>query len=154
MRGGAIVIEAPTIYRVTVPPKGKLWPLPHPHVDAKIQNTGDERGWKGRPFHPVSPCHHPLDLRKKFTPPTVFMQNPICLQIWLIRVTLNSIKNYGNPKFVNFWWKTREKLVCFFARPEGHNAQWSSSFRVGGDKTVPKSLEGCSMDMFPQMTKW
>ena len=23
----------------------------------------------------------------------------------------------------------------------------------GGDKTVPKSLEGCSMDMFPKMVK-
>ena len=31
-------------------------------------------------------------------------------------------------------------------------AQWSSSLG-GGDKTVPKSLEGCLMDKFPQMAK-
>ena len=30
---------------------------------------------------------------------------------------------------------------------------WSSSFQGGGDKTAPKQLEGCSIDMFPHMAK-
>ena len=32
-------------------------------------------------------------------------------------------------------------------------AQWSSSLG-GGDKTVPKRLKGCSMDMLPHMTTY
>ena len=38
-----IVIEGPSVQGVTVPPLGKNFPPPHhPHVDAKIENSGGD----------------------------------------------------------------------------------------------------------------
>ena len=42
--------------------------------------------------------------------------------------------------------------ICFLPCWMFSTAQWSSSLG-GGDKTVPKRLEGCSMDMLPHMVK-
>ena len=42
MYPSAIVIEGTSIKGVTVPPLGKTSPLPHPHGDAKIENSGGD----------------------------------------------------------------------------------------------------------------
>ena len=56
------------LFTPVLPPLGKISSLPHPHFDAKIENLGGDDAPLSPPVtpcHPLSPCRHPLDLKKK-----------------------------------------------------------------------------------------
>ena len=40
----------------------KIFTPPRPYVDAKIEHSGGDDA----PFHPLSPCCHPLDWARQF----------------------------------------------------------------------------------------